>query len=165
MVSRTDIQHERSNSLVAMVVHRPVGSRLRSECPPTMASAPPRPSGTSPLTGWFANSCVRRSPVTANSPSAHVATSVVRFATDRLPSPLPHVVDALEPVRGDELSLVPGEVSPTHDNERSRRPWVVGEHAHRALYHHDVARAENGNSRMKHPAPGLPLEEQRRNER
>src|SRR6266849_7038693 len=88
MVSRTVIQHESSNSLVATVVHSPLGARLRSECRPTMASAPPRPSGASPLTGWFAISCVHPSPVTANSPSPHVATSIVSFVTDYLPLPV-----------------------------------------------------------------------------
>src|SRR6266481_8632033 len=87
MASLTAIQHESSNSLVATVAHSPLGARLRSECRPTMASAPPRPSDASPLTGWFAISCVRPSPVTANSPSAHVATSIVGFVTDYLPSP------------------------------------------------------------------------------
>jgi len=33
------------------------------------------------LTGWFAISCVRPSPVTANSPSLHVATSTVGLVT------------------------------------------------------------------------------------
>src|SRR5580700_10560876 len=87
MVSRTVIQHESSNSLVVTIAHSPVGARLRSECRSTMASAPPRPSGASPLTGWFAISCVRPSPVTANSPSPHVATSIVGFVTDYLPFP------------------------------------------------------------------------------
>src|SRR5580658_11289075 len=86
MVSRTLIQHESSNSLVATVAHSPLGARLRSECWPTMASAPPRPSDASPLTDWFAISCVRPSPVTANSPSPHVATSIVGFVTDYLSS-------------------------------------------------------------------------------
>src|ERR1022692_212180 len=85
MASLTAIQHESSNSLVATVAHSPLGARLRSECRPTMASAPPRPSGASPLTGWFAISCVQPSPVTANSPSPHVATSIVGFVTDYLP--------------------------------------------------------------------------------
>src|SRR6202171_3298600 len=81
MASLTAIQHESSNSLVATVAHSPLGARLRSECRPTMASAPPRPSGASPLTGWFAISCVRPSPVTANSPSPHDATSTVGLVT------------------------------------------------------------------------------------
>src|SRR5450432_2009942 len=84
MASLTAIQHESSNSLVATVAHSPLDARLRSECPPTMASAPPRPSGASPLTGWLAISCLRPSPVTANSPSPHVATSIVGFVTDYL---------------------------------------------------------------------------------
>src|SRR5258707_4604962 len=87
MVYRTVRQHESSNSLVAMVAHWPLGARLRSECRPTMASAPPRPSGASTLTGCFAISCVRPSPVTANRPSPHVATSIVGFVTDYLSSP------------------------------------------------------------------------------
>src|ERR1035438_179157 len=87
MVSRTVIQHESSNSLVETVAHSPLGARLRSECRPTMASAPPRPSGAIPLTDWFAISCRRPSPVTANSPSCQVATSIVGFVTDYLPSP------------------------------------------------------------------------------
>src|SRR6266851_8338603 len=87
MVSRAAVQHESSNSLVATVAHSPLGARLRSECPPTMASAPPCPSGASPLTGWFAISCVHSSPVTAKSPSPHVATSIVGFVTDYLPLP------------------------------------------------------------------------------
>ena len=78
------MQHERSNSLVATVAHSPPGARLRSECRPTMASAPPRPSGASPLTERSAISCLRPSPVTANSPSPHVATSIVGFVTDYL---------------------------------------------------------------------------------
>jgi len=81
-VSRTVIQHESSNSLVARVAHSPLGARLRSECRPTMASAPPRPSGASPLTDWFAISCVRPSPVTANRPLLHVATSIVGVVTE-----------------------------------------------------------------------------------
>src|SRR5258708_739641 len=88
MASRTVIQHESSNSLVATIAHSPLGARLRSECRPTMASAPPRPSGASPLTGWFAISCEHPSPVTANSPSPHVATSIVSFVTDYLPLPV-----------------------------------------------------------------------------
>src|SRR5712692_2777075 len=88
MASLTAIQHESSSSLVATVAHSPLGARLRSECRPTMASAPPRPSGASPLTGWFAISCVRPSPVTANSPSPHVATSIVGFVTDYLSLPV-----------------------------------------------------------------------------
>src|ERR1017187_4192454 len=87
MVSRTAMQHESSNLLVATVAHSPLDARLRSECRPTMASAPPRPSGASPLTGWFAISWVRPSPMTANSPSLHVETSIVGFVTDYLPSP------------------------------------------------------------------------------
>src|SRR5579862_8303443 len=87
MVSRTAIQQESSNSLVAMVDHSPLGARLRSEFPPTTASAPPRPSGASPLTGWFAISCVRSSPVTANSPSPHVDTSIVCLVTDYVTPP------------------------------------------------------------------------------
>jgi hypothetical protein len=71
--------------LVATVAHSPLGARLRSECRPTMASAPPLPSGASPLTRWFAISCVRPSPVIANSPSPHVATNIVGFVTDHLP--------------------------------------------------------------------------------
>src|SRR6266850_4440699 len=85
MASLTAIQHESSNSLVATVAHSPLGGRLRSKWRPTTASAPPRPSDASPLTGWFAISCVRPSPVTANSPSPHVATSIVGFVTDYLP--------------------------------------------------------------------------------
>src|ERR1700678_4167658 len=88
MASLTAIQHESSNSLVATVAHSPLGARLRSECRPTMASAPPRPSSASPLTGWFAISCVRPSAVNANSPSPHVATSIVGFVTDYLPLPV-----------------------------------------------------------------------------
>src|SRR5882724_8575006 len=101
MVSRAVIQHESSNSLVATVAHSPLGARLPSEFPPTMASAPPRPSGASPLTGWFAISCVHPSPVTANSPSPHVATSIV---TESLHSPqLSWRSEATEklPFRGD----------------------------------------------------------------
>src|ERR1700691_87042 len=85
MVSRTAIQHESSNSLVATVAHSPLGARLRSELPPTMASAPPHPSGASPLTERSAISCLRPSPVTANSPSPHVATIIVGFFTNYLP--------------------------------------------------------------------------------
>src|SRR5258708_39475651 len=87
MAPLTAIQHEGSNSLVATVAHSPLGARLRSECRPTMAGAPPRPSGASPLTGWFTISCARLSPVTAKSPSPHVATSIVGFVTDYLPLP------------------------------------------------------------------------------
>src|ERR1035438_7503577 len=84
MVSRTAIQHESSNSLVATVAHSPLGARLRSECRSTMASAPPRPSGASPRTGWFAISWVLPSSLTASRPSAHVATSIVGFIMDCL---------------------------------------------------------------------------------
>src|ERR1700728_1940978 len=93
MVSLTALQHESSNSLVAMVAHSPLGARLCSECRPTMASAPPCPSGASPLTRWSAISCVRPSPVIANNPSPQVATSIVGCVTDHLPLPiviLPH---------------------------------------------------------------------------
>src|SRR5580698_9592814 len=85
MVSRTAMQHERSNSLVATVAHSPLGVRLRSELPPTIASAPPRPSGATPLTDSFAISCVGSLPVITNSPSPHVATSIVGFVTDYPP--------------------------------------------------------------------------------
>src|SRR5271156_1220900 len=85
MASLTAIQHESSNSLLATVAHSPLGVCLQSECRPTMASAPPSPSGATPLTGWFAISCVRPSPVTANNPSPHVATSIVGLVTDYLP--------------------------------------------------------------------------------
>ena len=76
------MQHESSNSLSAMAAHSPLGAFLRSECLPTMASTPPRPSDTSPLTGWFANSCVRPSPVTENRPSPHVETNIVGFVME-----------------------------------------------------------------------------------
>ena len=69
------------------IVRSTLSARRRSECRPTLASAPPRPSGASTLTGWFAFSFVRRSPVIENSLSPHVATRIVGFVTDYLPSP------------------------------------------------------------------------------
>src|SRR6266478_7853062 len=129
MASLTAIQHESSNSLVATVAHSPLGARLRSECRPTMASAPPRPSGASPLTGWFAISCVRPSPVTANSPSPHVATSIVGFVTDYLPSPscrrLSELLNKAMPSL-QERAIVAGQCAPQskifpQSRERNRR--------------------------------------------
>src|SRR5215469_10949152 len=38
-----------------------------------------------PSDGLVAISCVRPSPITANSPSPHVATSIIGFVTDYLP--------------------------------------------------------------------------------
>src|SRR6185503_13436143 len=91
------MQHASSHSLVATRVHSPLGARRRNACPPTIASAPPCPSGASPLTSWPAISCLRVSPVKANSPSPHVATSIVSFAINTFLSllandlPPPHV--------------------------------------------------------------------------
>jgi hypothetical protein len=59
-------------------------------------------------------SCVRPSPVTANSPSAHVATSIVGFVTDYLPlpsftMPISPISDSLR-VWFEELFVVAFEV-------------------------------------------------------
>src|SRR5271170_4263509 len=97
MASLTAIQHESSNALVATVAHSPLGARLCSECRPTMASAPPRPSGASPLTSWFAISCLRVSPVKANRPSPHVATRIVSFVSKYLPQPVSECYQILDP--------------------------------------------------------------------
>src|SRR6266851_5652459 len=110
MVSRTAIQHESSNSLVATVAHSSLGARLRSELPPIIASTTPRPSGASPLTHRSSISCLRPSPVTANSPLAHVATSIVGFVTDYLPLSQLVPVIRVQAVHGFSKAELPGAI-------------------------------------------------------